>query len=88
MNLAACDVNFGLRRVAPLTGRGRLPMPVGQRMTLAPIEPRMARPIAVPMWRQALNKPEPIPDHPPGTEAMAPAEPAGTIRAKPTLTRT
>ena len=48
----------------------------------------MASPIAVPIWRQALNRPDPIPDDPSGTEAMAAVEVAGTIRAKPTPTRT
>jgi hypothetical protein len=47
----------------------------------------MASPVAVPIWRQALNRPDPIPDDPSGTSAIAADEPAGTISAKPTPTR-
>ena len=33
--------------------------------------PRMASPVAVPIWREALNRPDPIPDDPSGTSAIA-----------------
>ena len=35
-----------------------------------------------------IERTDPIPDDPSGTEAIAAVEPAGTIRAKPTPTRT
>ena len=88
VDLAARDVGAELRRRLPFGRRQRssAPVAVGQDRT-AGDGAQDCQPIAVPTWRQELNRAEPIPDDPAGTWAMAAAEPAGTIRPKPTPTK-